>query len=252
MSDKYKSALKSFVDEVVKYNSVCIPVCIYLFGGFGRGMARENWSDVDILLVYTELTSDLFKVISKIRKDVNNTHSIHLDINLLSENEVAKNQLLSIKYNSKHSNIFSGRKEISEILYGQIEPINNTHDDEKMASIFKINEAIYAFRKCMIEGDYNTFGIEDIKKYIKKAFSTIRASLVIMENYVHPYEELAGRLSKLFPDYNIDLLQKLIDIRNNHIPIESVSFPNLYVEINDFMEDYIAFVNTHLQRGGYL
>ena len=248
MSAKYKAALSVFVDEAVKLN----PICIYLFGGFGREMARENWSDIDILLVYKELNSHLFKAISELKKRIDHDHTIDLDINVFSEKEVAREQLLSIKYNAKHADIFSGRPNIAQILYGQIEPVKNESQEDIVANKFQINQAIYQFRKSFIEGKYKTFGVKDIKTYIKKTFSTLRASLVIMGHYVHPYEALVDLLRKLFPDYDVGLLEKLVAIRNGKIALQEIVFAELFVEIYEFLEQYIAFINSKMEKEGVI
>ena len=248
MSAKYKVALSVFVDEAVKLN----PICIYLFGGFGREMAREDWSDIDILLVYKEFNSNLFKAISELKGRIDRDHAIDLDINVLFENEVARGQLLSIKYNAKHTDIFSGRPNIAQILYGQIEPVGNKRQEDITANKFQINQAVYQFRKSFIEGKYKTFGIKDIKTYIKKTFSTIRASLIIIGHYVHPYEDLVDQLRKLFPDYDVGILEKLIAIRNRNTTLQGIIFAELYVEIYEFIERYIAFINSEMEKEGML
>lgn len=242
MSDNCKAALCGFINEVIKLK----PISIYLFGGFGRGMARENWSDVDILLVFEEINSTVISKVSRIKNG--SKCPIHLDVNILSEDEILKDQIISTKYNAKHSNAFAKNRNVSQVLYGrEIEFINN-FEDEKMASIFKINQSIYEFRKALVEEKFRNFGIDEIKSYIKKIFSTIRASMVIKGIYVHPYEDLVKKLIDIFPKYNVDILNELISIRNGDISLNEKPFPQLFIEMYDYLEEYILYFNNTIKK----
>jgi len=231
----YKKALTDFMDKIVKLN----PLSIILYGGLARELtAKEGWSDIDFVVIFTELDISLMIVISDIKKEITQLTGIDLDINVIEKSELENNSILSVKYNAKYMNIFSKRPNISLVLYGKIIDVEYQTKDEKLASIFRINDAIFQFRKELLDGTYLNLDNKSIVGKIRRTNAIVRASLVVMGYYVHPYEGLIDCLNEILPEYDVEILKYLLSIRNGSTPIDC---KELFFKMVDFLEDYLEY-----------
>jgi predicted nucleotidyltransferase len=244
LPENYKSCLYGYLEEMINNNDENIN-SIILFGGLVREKrVIQSWSDIDILIIYNDITSRNIWCNSCIKSKYESKFSIRIDLNEIDIEEILSINFISVKYNSELTNALSFRKDVSMIVFGECIPIQINKEHEKITSLYYINNTINQYRKFLVDnlnrGD-SYLTIDVLPRIIRWVFSIIRASLRLFDIYVHPYSESVFHLQSIFPDINISILDKLLKIREGKLVKENKIILN---EIDIFLSIYVNAVRS--------
>lgn len=239
LPENYKSCLLGYIKEMINNNDPNIN-SIILFGGLVREKkVIENWSDIDLLIIYNDIDCRDFRYNSRIKKRYESEYSIRIDLNEIDIEEISSDNFISIKYNSEFTNVLAFRKDVSMVVFGEFKPLLISKEYEKTTAVYYINNTVNQYRKFLVDNfmeDNIAISTHIIPRITRWVFSIIRASLRLFDIYSHPYNESLTHLKTIFPDMNIDILEKLLNIREGKLVYDN---QRIIDEIDMFLSTYI-------------
>ncbi|MDA3949811.1 MAG: nucleotidyltransferase domain-containing protein [Spirochaeta sp.] len=99
--------METGVREAIRSIKSAFPVSnVYVFGSYARGEERPD-SDIDVLVVCTEMPPDLFDLTYQIRKHLHERVDIALDVMVTTDHEFEKrgSQPWTVEYTAKSEGI---------------------------------------------------------------------------------------------------------------------------------------------------
>lgn len=239
---KYRDCLKRLIDIIIANNRENIET-ILLYGGAVRDRKLfEEWSDIDIIVVFKDITKRNPVDLAKSLQQLESEYSIRIDLTQISLNELTDQRLWNCCRNSELINALLMRDDVSIVAFGRVPDVSATEEQEKEAAIFYITNTLTLLRRYIVEVAYKANADGHIKPHLKRitrwTFSIIRASLRLFNIYTHPYEYCFPYLREVFPELDISLLRRLIHIRQN-IGAASIT-PDIIHEVEIFIEKYVT------------
>lgn len=237
---------KACIEEIV-YNICSIGkkemTAIVLLGGINREkIIIDGWSDLDLILIWKNISCKSLKFVSKVINNIEKKYDIRIDINQILEKEIVNDVYKEFLFNGIIINSLK-RNDQHIVLFGRIPEISISDEQEKSAALYYINQMLFWQREYFIEFIYKK---ESIRKYypqlLRRTFSIVRASLRLFDIFCNPYEESINNLEKIFPKYNVLLLKKLLYIRSNFKIIKENELKRTADNIHKFIESYIPFI----------
>ena len=205
---------------------------------------KLGWSDIDLIIIFIDILKRNPMLLSKIQNKTSIDHTIRIDITQISLQDIEEKALLDSCMNSEVINALSMRKDVSIVLYGNHPNFSISVDQEKRAAVCYINNTIYQYRRFMIDIVFSDSDNICSKKYLPRAirwtFSIVRASLRLFNIYTHPYEYSLPYVKEIFPNFDISILYKLIEIRDS-FQEENIDI-SIFQEIEYFLENYNRIV----------
>ena len=216
-SKKYRDCIKELINNIIASNLKNIET-ILLFGGIVRdSKVFKEWSDIDIVVIFKDITKRSAADLAKILQQLESRYSIRIDLIQISLKELTDERLAGCFLNSGIINALSMRENVSILVFGHVPSVSFTTEQEKQAAIFYIVNTLNLFREYLIEVFYRNNLEEhiktDFKRIIRWVFSIIRASLRLFDIYTHPYEYSLPFVRQIFPEVDTSLLLQLIRIR---------------------------------------
>ncbi len=241
LDKKYRDCLRELIDNIIACNSENIET-ILLYGGLVRdSKAFKNWSDIDIIIIFKDITRRNFIELAEIIEQLESRYSIRIDLSQISLIELIDEVLRQFCYHSEIINAISMRKNVSIVLFGHIPIVRFSAEQEKQAALFYINNTLGLFRRYLVEVAYkntsNADAMSTLGRIIRWTFSIIRASLRLFDIYTHPYAPSLEHVKQLFPEVNLSLLNELIYIREN-LATADINY-SIVAEIELFVENYV-------------
>lgn len=242
LSKKYKDCLAGLVSSLIAYNHENIE-SILLYGGIVRdSKVFDEWSDIDIIVVFRDITKRNALDLATLIHRFENEYSIRIDLTQISLREITNEKLVKWNNNSEIVNALSMRENVSIIVYGHLPELSFTIEQEKQAAIYYIMNTLGLFRKYIVEvvyrGNLEEHIRTDLKRISRWMFSIIRASLRLFDIYAHPYQYSLEYVERVFPEVDTSLPKQLIEMRDNYnkveIPLEIIH------EIELFIENYVV------------
>lgn len=242
LSKEYRDCLKELINKIIANNPENIET-ILLYGGIIRDSKVFNeWSDIDIVVVFKDITKRSAVNLAKVLQQLETRHSIRIDLTQISLKELTDERLARCCFNSEIINALSPRENVSIVVFGNVPSVSFTPEQEKQAAILYIMNTLALFRRYLIEVLYRDNVEEhikaDLKRIIRWLFSIIRASLRLFDIYTHPYEYSLPFVKQIFPEVDTSLLLRLIRIRKNISTVDNAS--ELVQEIEIFIEEYVV------------
>ena len=242
LSKKYRDCIRELTNNIIASNLKNIET-ILLFGGIVRdSKAFKEWSDIDIVVIFKDITKRSAADLAKILQQLESRYSIRIDLIQISLKELTDERLAGFFLNSGIINALSTRENVSILVFGHVPSVSFTTEQEKQAAILYIVNTLALFREYLIEVLYRNNLEEhiktDFKRIIRWVFSIIRASLRLFDIYTHPYEYSLPFVRQIFPEVDTSLLLKLIRIRKNINIVDNAS--KLVQEIEIFIEEYVV------------
>lgn len=245
LSEHYRLCLSGFVEEFSKENkdNLC---GIVLYGGLVRDRtALPEWSDIDLAVIYNEISRRNIFHNTAIKQKYERTYQIRIDLNEVSLSELGS-MPTSICYNSELTNALSFRNHVSISVFHDPPLYLLDVEMEKKAAVFYINDTLFRYRKYLNEHDFTTSGSSTlVPRLIRWYFSIIRASLRLEGIYVNPYEESIECLNKLYPSLDLSVLMELAAKRRDGTlsRIDDLVIPELVLNIDQSLNEFIHFFN---------
>lgn len=242
LNKEYRDCLKELINNIIANNPENIET-ILLYGGIVRDSKVFNeWSDIDIVVVFKDITKRSAVDLAKVIQQLETRYSIRIDLTQISLKELTDERLARCCFNSEIINALSARENVSIVVFGNVPSVSFTPEQEKQAAILYIMNTLALFRRYLIEVLYRDNVEEhvkaDLKRIIRWVFSIIRASLRLFDIYTHPYEYSLPFVKQIFPEVDTSLLLQLIRIRKNISTVDNTS--ELVQEIEIFIEEYVA------------
>lgn len=242
LNKEYRDCLKELINNIIANNPENIET-ILLYGGIVRNSKVFNeWSDIDIVVVFKDITKRSAVDLAKVLQQIETRYSIRIDLTQISLKELTDERLARCCFNSEIINALSARENVSIVVFGNVPSVSFTPEQEKQAAILYIMNTLALFRRYLIEVLYRDNVEEhikaDLKRIIRWVFSIIRASLRLFDIYTHPYEYSLPFVKQIFPEVDTSLLLQLIRIRKNISTVDNTS--ELVQEIEIFIEEYVA------------
>jgi len=242
LSKKYRDCIRELTNNIIASNLKNIET-ILLFGGIVRdSKVFKEWSDIDIVVIFKDITKRSAADLAKILQQLESRYSIRIDLIQISLKELTDERLAGSFLNSGIINALSMRENVSILVFGHVPSVSFTTEQEKQAAILYIVNTLALFREYLIEVLYRNNLEEhiktDFKRIIRWVFSIIRASLRLFDIYTHPYEYSLPFVRQIFPEVDTSLLLKLIRIRKNINIVDNAS--KLVQEIEIFIEEYVV------------
>lgn len=249
LPQNYSNCLDYFLQHLLSLYENIIE-CIILYGGLVRDQnAIDGWSDIDLLIVYTNIDLRDSIVLNHLIFDTQTRFNIKLDINELMLVEISTHIIPSLNYHGEYLNVLQLRENVSILVFGSLHQITITRTMEKKAALVYINTTYYQLRKYIIDNPPDIVGLKRITKW---TFSIVRASLRLFDIFSHPYDESIMYITQLFKDeIDVSLLNKLLNVRNT--PSESISIEyleSLFMDIPLFLEKYFSIIQVYLNNDG--
>lgn len=244
LDKKYRDCLKELVDNIIANHHENIEA-ILLYGGLVRdSKIFDEWSDIDIILVFKDITRRSAINLAKILQLLENRYYIRIDLTQISLKELVDERLAKHCFNSEIINALSMRENVSIVVFGQIPSVSFTLQQEKQAATFYVLNTLNLFRRYLIEtlyrGNINDHIKADLNRIIRWTFSIVRASLRFFDIHTHPYEYCLPFVNQLFPELDISLLRQLILIRSNMSVVTVDNALEIVQEVEKFIEEYVA------------
>lgn len=219
LDKKYRVCLEELVNSIIEKNPENIET-ILLYGGVVRdSKAFEGWSDIDIVIIFKNITKRSAMDLANIIQRLETQYSICIDLTQMSLGELTDEKLARCCLNSEIINALSMRENVSIVVFGHVPSVGFSVEQEKQAARFYIVNTLNLFRRYIVEALYRG-NVEDhlqtdLRRIIRWTFSIIRASLRLFDIYTHPYEYSLAHVKRVFPDLDTSLLEQLIEIRRN-------------------------------------
>jgi len=242
LDKKYRDCLEELVGSIIADNPENIET-ILLYGGLVRdSRAFSDWSDIDVIVIFKDITKRSATGLAKIIEQIESRYSIRIDLSQISLAELTDGALGQSCYNSEIINAISMRKGVSIVLFGYVPSVRFPVEQEKQAALFYIQNTLGLFRRYLIEVVYRDRPNVDIAsvlaRTIRWTFSIIRASLRLFDIYTHPYVPSLYYVEQLFPEIDLSLLNELIYIREN-LDMADIDY-SIFAEIELFIETYVT------------
>lgn len=254
LDEKYRQCLDGFMNEFCAANERNLEGII-LYGGLVRDRAAmPGWSDIDIAVIYQNISERNIFMNASIKKRYERTFQIRIDLNEIDSCEVSTG-LISIQYHSEFSNALAFRKQVSISVLREHPVYLPDVESERRASIFYINDTLFRYRKYLNENDFAQPGSAAlIPRVVRWYFSIVRASLRLMGIYSDPYEESVAHLKEVVPSFDISVLEELAAERRKGTlnQIEDHSVPALMLRIDQSLNDFISFLSEVVQYESFL
>ena len=242
---RYRDCLEGLVSNIVANNPQNIEA-ILLYGGIVRDLTIfDGWSDIDIIVIFRDITKRNAFELAKIIQRLETMYSIRIDLTQISLKELTDEKLAKCCFNSEIINALSMRENVSILVFSRIPNVNFTPEQEKQAALFYITNTLGLFRRYITEGLYRG-NVEDhikadLKRIIRWVFSIIRASLRLFNIYTHPYEYSNPYLKQIFPELDVSLLVQLTLLRKNINKVNNISeLIQIAQKVEVFVEEYVA------------
>ncbi len=241
---RYHACLNEFVQGVLAHRPDDI-VCIVLYGGLVRdGNPIPGWSDIDIIVVFENITKRSGLTLSHLLELTEEKFGIRIDLTQLDQRWLTDQRLLSSFYNSEVINALSMRPGVSRIIYGTLPHVSFSKEQERAAAHFYISHTLVAVRRYLLENAMRRPAQQDIvisvARVTRWVFSIIRASLRLFDVYVHPYGPSLDQVKVLFP--GIDLTVPYVLLRMREAPTTIWADHSLFISIETFLEEYVTVV----------
>ena len=245
INEKYRNCLQELINNITA-NSYENIAAILLYGGVVRdSKVFDNWSDIDIIVVFKDITkrsaSDLAETLQRLEAQ----YSIRIDLTQISLNELTDGRLARCYFSSEVINALSMRDNVSIVAFGDIPTVSFTSEQEKQAAVFYIMNTLGLLRRYFVEvlyrGNVEDHIKADLGRIIRWLFSIIRASLRLFNIYTHPYEDSLPPLKRIFPELDMSLLARLTELRKNINGVDNASeMVQVAQKIEIFMEEYVT------------
>ena len=241
---KYRDCLEELISNIITANYQNIEV-VLLYGGLVRDSTIfENWSDIDIIIVFRDISKRNAFKLAQIIERLETKYSIRIDLTQISLEEIADGVLGRYCFNSEIINALSMREGVSIVVFGCVPNVNFTPEQERQASLFYITNTLHLLRRFVVEvlyrGKLEDHIKADLKRITRWLFSIIRASLRLFNVYTHPYEYSIPYLKQVFPELDTLLLVQLTHIRKNIIAYNTSELVQIVQEIERFAEEYVT------------
>jgi len=169
LSKKYRDCIRELTNNIIDSNLKNIET-ILLFGGIVRdSKAFKEWSDIDIIVIFKDITkrsaADLAKILQKLKL----RYSIRIDLIQVSLKELTDERLARCFFNSGIINALSMRKNVSILVFGHVPSVNFITEQEKQAAMLYIVNTLALFREYLIEVLYRN----NVEEHIKADFKRI-------------------------------------------------------------------------------
>lgn len=242
LDKKYRDCLEEFINNVIANNRENIET-ILLYGGIVRdSKVYDNWSDIDIIVVFKDITRRNAIDLTKILQNLETRYSIRIDLTQISLKELTDGTLAKYCFNSQILSALSMRENVSIVVFGRVPSLSFTPEQEKQAAKFYLTHTLGLFREYLVEVLYRRGDQDhaktDLKRITRWTFSIIRASLRLFNIYAHPYEYSLPFVKQIFPELDISLLQELINIRKD--PRVFNNFSEIVQKVETFIEEYVV------------
>lgn len=254
IKSKYENCIEEFVSQIRNLFDDNLRAII-LHGGLVRDSSPINlWSDIDIIVVFKNYTSNITPPISELTEYLDTKYELRMDINLNYESDFDSDKMKAKFYTSEIINALNQRG--TKILYGSLADMN--------LALFNEQEAVYVYLST-VQNLFRRYYIENIfrdKKRVKNpvylqriirwVFSIVRSSLRLKGIYVNPYQESVNELKRLniVSSEDVKLLKRLMEIRNDFDNFDNLSddaLIELYSSVESFVEKYIHEVINEWQ-----
>ena len=242
---RYRDCLEKLVSNIISSNPQNIET-ILLYGGIARDLLIfDGWSDIDIIVIFRDITKRNAFQLTKIIQRLETRDSIRIDLTQISLKELTDEKLAKCCFNSEIINVLSMRENVSILVFGSIPNVSFTPEQEKKAALFYITNTLGLFRRYIIEvlyrGNVEDHIKADLKRIVRWVFSIIRASLRLFNIYTHPYEYSISHVKQIFPELDISLLVQLIHLRENINRVNNIfELIQIAQKIEVFVEEYVA------------
>ena len=245
INEKYRNCLQELINNIIadSYENI---EAILLYGGVVRdSKVFDNWSDIDIIVVFKDITKRSASNLAEILQRLEAQYSIRIDLTQISLRELTDGRLTRCYFSSEVINALSMRDNVSIVAFGDIPAVSFTSEQEKQAAIFYIMTTLGLLRRYFVEvlyrGNAEDHIKADLRRIIRWLFSIIRASLRLFNIYTHPYEDSLPHLERIFPELDISLLAHLTGLRKNINRVDNASeMIQVAQRIEIFIEEYVA------------
>lgn len=238
-----KPDIESFLNDVINFQPENIQAIILLGGIFRNKQIINQWSDIDLIIIWKDIIHVDFVEFSNIIANWERSHLVRLDIIQISKYELTDYQLSQHLYNGIVINVLK-RENTREILYGSIPDFVISEEQEKQSALFYINNMLFWQREYYIETLLRS-NLNQIKPLlpilIRRTFSIVRAGLRLFDIFCHPYEDSIYHIESIFPNVSTEILWKMLDIKNG---FDKYCFndTNLLIEIRNFTEIFVCTI----------
>lgn len=245
LNKKYRDCLGELINNIIVNNPENIET-ILLYGGVVRDSKFfDEWSDIDIIIVFKDITKRSAINFAEIIQQLETRYSIRIDLTQISLEQLTDERLTKCYFNSEIINALSMRENVSIVVFGRLPNVSCTSEQEKQAAVFYMVNTLTLFRRYLVEvlyrGDVEEHIKEDLKRIIRWTFSIIRASLRLFNIYTHPYEYTLPFVKQTFPEVDTSLLKQLINIRENINTVDdSFEFFQMLQKLEIFIEKYVT------------
>ena len=238
-----KPEIESFLNEVIGFQSENIQAIILLGGIFRDKAIINQWSDIDLIIIWKEILHVDFVKFSDIIANWERLHMMRLDITQMSQHELTDCQLSPYLYNGIVINVLK-RENTREILYGSIPDFTISNEQEKQSALFYLNNMLFWQREYYIETllryDNNQTKLL-LPILIRRTFSIVRAGLRLCDIFCNPYEDSIYHIENLFPNISTKILWEMLNIKRG---FDKYDFDdvNLLIEIRYFTEIFVCTI----------
>ena len=238
--------LQDFLDKVIAFQPENIQAVVLLGGIFRNKKIINQWSDIDLIIIWKDILSVDLVEFSDIIDDWERSYMIRLDITQVSVKELMDINLSQYLFNGIIINALK-RDDVRDVIYGSIPDFKISDEQEKQSALFYINHMLFWQREYYIESLLRSNN-EQIKSLIpiliRRTFSIVRASLRLFDIYCHPYEDSIYNIENKFPEICTNVLWKMLDIKDSFDEFQFNDI-DILLEIRNFTE---IFVDTILKK----
>jgi len=130
-SKKYRDCIKEGINNIIASNLKNIET-ILLFGGIVKdSKAFKEWSDIDIVVIFKDITKRSAADLAKILEQLESRYSIRIDLIQISLKELTDERLAGFYLNSGIVNALSMRENVSILVFGHVPSVSFTTEQEK-------------------------------------------------------------------------------------------------------------------------
>lgn len=226
-------------------------------GSLAVGDFKNNWSDVDLLVIVKKLDLEVKLKVANLKKMLDAEYKIPFGINVITEQEFTNPHLSVISLDGKTLQAMLELKFFpNRLLYScgvsMDEIFSPNREETKAYSLSNFFMLLLRNRKTL--SSHRLSSTEEYKKALERE---IRASFIMtklavqyfisLEHFEHQYILIQAK--SIFKDFNFDVIDKVSALINSWKDLDSINeMKNIFESIDFYIENFGSYITKLISK----